>query len=751
MTQIALPAARPAASFDAMVLPVTAFVSAALVFLVEPMMGRLVLPQLGGSSAVWNTSLAFFQAALLLGYGYAHLLQRIASVRTQGMIHLAVLAVAAVELPLRLSGALGEPPVGAPTTWLLGELTLSIGAPFAALSATAPLLQAWRARTGGEAAGSIHTLYAASNLGSLLALAAYPLLVEPNLTLADQRGLWTLGYGGFFAINLLLAARLNRGVATSPAVGKVAARPAAWRDRLVWGLLAAAPSSLMLGVTTHLSSDLGSAPFLWVAPLGLYLLTFVIAFRERAAGASSRLTLGLQAVAAALCLAALPFSAVSWGFQLGVNLAAFFLTALVCHEALVARRPAPEQLTEFYFILSLGGVVGGAFNAFLAPSLFNQVWEYPLVLVVANLARRWGARAWSRADLATLAAGLAGGVALVVMGWTDVLPTVPFVMAIGACAGAALLLRDRAPAFTGLVALLALGMQASVALHGDILAKRSFFGVHRVSVTETPGVGRIRRLIHGSTLHGAQMLDPARRCTPMTYYATPTPMNQAFALLHARKPAARIGVVGLGSGSIAALTAPGDTLRFYEIDPAVLQIARDDGLFSFVGDCAKGRIDYALGDGRLNLAHAPPGALDLLLIDAFSSDSVPTHLLTVQALEVYLRALAPDGVLVLHLTNRNLGLVEPAAAAVAAVGAHARVQAFDAPARLNPLVQSSTVMAVSRSPAALAAFDADGRWLPADARGVRAWTDDYTNLLGAFLAGPSDKRLHAPTGRSRGA
>ncbi len=749
MTQIALPsAARPAWRPAAVLFPVVVFASAALVFLVEPLVGRLILPRLGGGSGVWNTSLAFFQGALLVGYLYAHLLQRISSAQLQSRVHLGVLLLAGAALPLRLSGVFGDPPPGDPTPWLLGELALTIGAPFAALSATAPLLQAWSARredAGGE--GRVYGLYAASNLGSLLALAAYPFAVEPHLTLATQRLAWTAGYGGFVLLAALLSTMAPATGAPSAGAGAVTsahARSGAgdWAARLRWMLLAAAPSSLTLGVTTHLASDVGSFPFLWVIPLGLYLLTFVIAFREGARRPGPML-LGAQAVALVACVLLLALPAVSWPLQLAANLSAFFLTAWVCHAALVAHRPGPERLTEFYLLISLGGVLGGAFNALLAPVLFDRVWEYPLVLVLAALARPTETAGLARAERWVLAAGLAGAAgagAMVASGW---LSTAPLVLCGAGATAAAVLLRGHARAFTLALAGVALVSQGAASGGGDDgLSRRSFFGVHRVSTTTAPGLGRVRRLAHGSTLHGAEALDPARRCVPMTYYAPGGPIADAFAETAARHGAgagAKIGAVGLGAGSVAALTRPGQHLTFYEIDPAVVRIARDDGLFAFVGPCAKARIDYVLGDGRLRLAAAPAGRFDMLLVDAFSSDSVPTHLLTTEALAVYLRAVKADGVVVLHLSNRNLDLLDAAASTARAAGATARVRVTVVPLSQAPAVTSSTAMVLARSPQALAAFTAARGWRAPAPTAVRPWTDDYTNVPAALLA-----RLRSP-------
>ena len=317
------------------------------------------------------------------------------------------------------------------------------------------------------------------------------------------------------------------------------------------------------------------------------------------------------------------------------------------------------------------------------------------------------------------------------MGAAHVLPTAGMLVYVGLAAGAAWLLRAQPLAFTALAAPWATAAQLLPSPTGGVHVERSFFGVHRVS-TDASGVATpVRRLTHGSTLHGAERLAGPDRCLPMTYYGPGAPISQAFTLLHARRPQSAIGAVELGAGSVAALTAPGDVLRFYAIDPAVVRIARDEHLFDFVGRCARGRIEYALGDGRLLLARAAPQSLDMLLVDAFSSDSVPAHLLTVEALQVYLRTLKPDGVLVVHLTN--LRLMEPAAAAVRAVGAFQKVRVFDAPPAAQPSVESSTAMAISRDPRALDAFGRSG-WAPVDPAGVAAWTDDYLNIPGALLA-----------------
>ena len=744
MTQLAVPAPAHApgrlAAFAPAVFAGAVFMSAGLVFLVQPMLGKLTLPLLGGSPAVWNTSMAFFQAALLVGYAYAHLLQRlVGSLKLQAAIHVGVLAAAALVLPLKLSALMGPPPAqAAPALWLLGVLALSVGPPFAALSATAPLMQAWyaRLRLGGSEGRNPYVLYVGSNLGSLLALAAYPAVVEPLMTLSAQRAGWSLGYGAFVCVAALLATVAARSPAApaEPAPREQAA-PTPWRTRLTWVALAALPSSLMLGVTSHLTTDVASAPFLWVVPLALYLLTFVIAFQARPALSSER-TLLWQAAVAGACVLVLPLHAGSWPLQLSLHLLTFFLTALVCHQALAARRPAPARLTEFYLLMSVGGVLGGSFNAFLAPVVFNQVWEYPVVLALAGLARPWGRGPLAPRQRIVLLLGLTAAAAAPLVAAAPA----PFgsmaLAGLGAALGCAFMLRDRAPAFTALVAGALVAGQTLSGGFGGLEVKRSFFGVHKVAETAMPEGGTLRLLFNGTTIHGGQWPAGPRSCEPIAYYAAPTPIAQAFRNVQSRLPAARMGAVGLGAGAVATYTRPGDTLRFFEIDPAVVEIARDGGSFDLLTRCAAGTVDYRLGDARLTLAREAPGAFDLLLVDAFSSDSVPTHLLTVEAIQGYMRTLTPDGVLVLHLTNRNLDLLGPAAAAAEAAGLVAVRQVFVPTSDMGspPAVAGSAVMAMARTRAALDRAAPASAWEPAETGRTRPWTDDYTNILGALIA-----------------
>ena len=714
--------------------------SAMLVFLVEPIMGKLVLPTLGGSSAVWNTSLAFFQVALLVGYAYAHLLQRIGRVRRQAVIHGLVLLAAGVVLPLRVTQLLGPPGTMAPALWLTGVLALSLGPPFAALSATAPLLQAWYSRLRSlDPAADVYRFYVASNLGSLLALLAYPVIVEPTLSLRTQAFAWSLCYGAFL-LPMAAAAWVAWNAGPAPAAATSAAdlgAPIRWRKRLIWMALAAAPASLMLGVTNFITTDIASAPFLWVAPLALYLTSFIIAFQARPLIRPATALL-YQAAAVVICLVTAGLTIWLPLAPLLLHLIGFFLVALVCHQTLAARRPAPARLTEFYLMVSLGGALGGAFSAFVAPVIFKTVVEYPLMLVLAGLARPWGRGPFTGRERALLIlGGVAAAATLILGGPQGLTPAVR--LALITTMVAAFLVRDRAWAFVALCATLAVSAQRLNARSNLLESERGFFGVLQLDRVEEPELGPTRELIHGTTLHGAQADAPALRCRPLTYYAPTTPIGQVFGALEAREPAMRIAAIGMGAGTVAAYARPADSLRFFEIDPLVVRMATDPRKFSYIKGCARGRIDWVLGDGRLTLAREPANTFDLILVDAFSSDSVPAHLMTVEAMRGYLAKLKPGGVVIMHLSNRNLELMNPVAAAAHAAGGAALAQIYRPadPGLVNDAAEEAVILA--RDEAALDPFRADPRWTPARANGVRAWTDDYTNVFGAMI-----RRLEHP-------
>jgi hypothetical protein len=742
---------RSADRLTPLLFAVAIFTSAALVFVVQPMVTKLVLPMLGGSPAVWNTAMVFFQTALLVGYGYAHLLQKVGSIKTQVGVHLGLLLLAALFLPLGINGWLGDPDPAAPIVWLLATLSLSIGAPFAVLSATAPLLQAWYARVrAGHADGkNPYVLYAASNLGSFLALLSYPVLVEPLTALSEQRLGWSGGYVAFMLMVVALAfvvwsRRLDR---TAEPARLAVSPPMTWREKGMLVLLAAAPSSLMLGVTAHLSTDVASAPFLWVVPLALYLLTFVIAFQARP-WIPLNLTLVIQGATGAIVVLLVAFRSANWTMAFGIHLIAFFFAALMCHQLLAARRPPPDRLTEFYLLLSLGGVVGGAFTALVAPVIFDMVWEYPLVLVLVGLARPWGRGRLKGEQIGALvAAALVAASPVLLSLWLNAndsaraafhagfplaMDQLAMVMLVPA-AICAFLVRDRALAFTAILLMIALSSQWIARGYDWSWSERSFFGVMRVANAPDPLMGGdVHVMMHGTTLHGSQARQGHNECAPTLYYNVATPIGQSALMVQARGPA-RIGVVGQGSGAMAAYKRPVDRMTFFEIDPMVDALSRDPAWFTYISKCAEGPIDTVLGDARLTLERQPAGSYDLLIIDAFSSDAVPTHLLTQEAIAGYLSLLKPNGVVLMHLSNRNLDIVRPAIAAAQALGKPSLHQLYYEDPEAADMAEASTeALILSPTDEGLADFRADTRWRTPNPTSVRPWTDDYVNLFGSL-------------------
>ncbi len=706
-----------------------------LLFLVQPMIARMALPRLGGAPAVWNSAMLVYQALLLGGYAYAHALGRL-SPRLQAALHIALLLAVAVILPIGLVAA--TPPPGAnPLIWTPWLLVVSIGPLFFAVAAQAPLLQRWFAVSGG---GDPYPLYAASNLGSFAGLLAYPLLVEPLLPLAGQSLVWSIGYGVLIAFVALCALALPRhGVQAPPATRT----SIGWRTWAMWLALSAVPSGLMLSTTTHLTTDIVAMPLLWVVPLGLYLLSFSVAFAD-----DRRLARGIVTIAPFVILigGAIAFDQnprYPWIFA-PLSVIVLFVVAVALHTALYERRPEPGRLTLFYLTMSAGGVLGGAFCALLAPAMFDWAYEHPILLVAAAfmIGSRplfgFTQRFWAAPRLKPVWIGLAGlAISLVAGGLSGVVgDPVPLAVKLGCMVAltqlAILSLGNRTALGFVLVALM-LTLGGWETIKTSLLSEarvRSYFGVYAVSnsVAERNG-GPVRMLVHGTTVHGLQSLAPGREREPLSYYAPESGVGLA---MRAARDDARVGVVGLGAGTLACYTRPGQSWRFYEIDPAMVDIARDPVRFTFLSRCNRD-VPVAVGDARLTLASEAAPPLDLLVIDAFSSDAVPMHLLTREAFGVYDRRLAPGGVLMVHISNRFLDL-EPVVAAASNWGWQVAVRGYQAkPADIAKSYSSSLWVALARDPDTLARLqDATGRakWRLARVRpGFAGWTDDHASIL----------------------
>jgi SAM-dependent methyltransferase len=726
----------------------TIFVSALLLFLVQPMFARMVLPLLGGSPSVWNTAMVFYQAALLAGYAYAHFGPRWLGVRKHAAIHAALMLAPLLVLPLAVPAGWTPPTETNPLPWLLALMSVAVGLPFFVVSATSPLLQEWFAATGHRHARDPYFLYAASNAGSLLALVSYPALVEPSLKLEEQSHLWSAGYGALVVLMAACALVLWRNsrpsfpksetICEDDLKDKKSSDTITPRRRLHWLLLAFVPSSLMLGATTFLSSDIAAVPLLWVIPLGVYLLTFILAFARWQILSRELLRRMFPLTLAPLVMAFTLQAAQPISLLMLLHLAAFFVASMLCHTALAADRPEAKHLTEFYLWLSAGGVLGGAFNALLAPLVFNSVAEYPLTLVLACwLGLRVAAPEESARERRNdfLWPALLG------------LMTAAFVLTLEASS----FKNSRAAAgfvfgvptlvcffFSKRPLRFALGVAAILlasGLHpgekGKVLhAERSFFGVHRVTLDPT---GQYHMLVHGKTLHGVQSLDPARRRESLTYYHRTGPIGQVLEF-YGRDTSKKIAAVGLGGGSLAAFGLPEQEWTFYEIDPVVLKLARDERFFSFLRDSAA-EVRVVLGDARLSLASARDGHFDLMILDAYSSDAIPVHLVTREALALYLKKLGPGGILVFHISNLHLDL-QPVFANLAHDAGLASFVQDDTDVSAAEVAQGkypSQWLVMARRAEDFSRLAKDSRWVPytGDPR-LPVWTDNYSSLLQVF-------------------
>lgn len=745
----------------------TSFMSALLLFSIQPLFAKMVLPVLGGSPSVWAVALCFFQGALLAGYCYAHLLNRLVAARAAGFVHIAVCGLALLALPIAVPAGWSEPPPGDPYFWQLGLFSVAIGMPFLAVAANAPLLQAWFAATGHPDGRDPYFLYAASNLGSLIALLGYPFLLEPAFGARALASAWT---GGFVALMAALAicflalrSRTAGALPTAEQAMGAAGEAPTWSRRLGWVGLALVPSALLTAFTTHISTDVASAPLLWVLPLALYLLTFVIVFRERAL-IPMRLLLALQLAAVIVALLQLSQSRHDgWLISSATGVAVFFTSALVAHRTLYDLRPAPRYLTEFYLWLSLGGVLGGLFAALVAPRLFSEVLEYPLLLAL-TLACRPGALSVSLRDRDELlrlwllvASGLlaiywvpwlteqlpAGmeGVAGSVLEWADTLVTRWGVAALLTLAFAILLLvflrHPPRQAILGLLMFLSLASLPSGVKRGD--AERSYFGVYRVS---TSNDGDFHILTHGTTLHGAQRIrddSGAYRddLTPTTYYHPKSPMAQTILRVRERLEGegrqGRYGIIGLGTGSLACYAQQGERWRFFEIDPLVVKIASTPERFSFLHHCQP-QPDIVVGDARLTIAKEPAESFDLIIVDAFTSDAVPVHLMTAEALRLYASKLAPDGIVLLHISNRYLDLESVLAATLPLAPELHGLILSDDEADGSYASTTSTVAIFSKSAGVIDGFRGMDEAYELESTGLRGWTDDFSDILGPLLS-----------------
>lgn len=740
--------ARP----SALILPMTAFtifLSAFLLFSVQPMFAKMVLPRLGGTPAVWSIAMVFFQTVLLAGYGYAHVLSRFFTLRTAVVIHVAVLFLALFALPMALPDGWRRPPAEGEALWLIGLFAVTVGIPFFAVSANGPLLQAWFARSGHAHAKDPYFLYGASNIGSFASLLLYIILIEPLFDLDRQNAIWTGGFallGVSIAVCGALAWRLSQAAETnvdaaSGVTEDTDDRAVSWRDRLTWIACAFIPSALLVAVTAHITTDVAAAPFLWIVPLALFLLTFVIVFQKNPVLKPQLVEKVLPFVLLATIFFTSNTGMLPMLVSLPLHIVTFFLVAMQAHGLMASMRPSARHLTEFYFAMSIGGVLGGIFSSLLAMHLFSWNAEYPLLLLLslATLKRLRGRSLASLVATTVLVAGvLIAALALAhiasggsMFGNGSRLGLINIVTV-----AAALYALFRMPA---LVPALCLMIFANTLLKYNYAPnshwERSFFGV--VRVLDVPEKG-IRAFLHGTTLHGAMRLvdaDAPGKPMPLTYYTSDGGLNGS--IIAARKNAGGIlgttGVIGVGAGSLACQMKQGEKLELVEIDPLVMKIAQNPTYFRFLSECAKDA-KVLIGDGRLVLEDTPDGHFDHLILDAYSSDSVPVHMMTTEAIGMFIRKVKPGGMLVMHLTNRHLDLNGVVAANGAKLGLVTAVGLFNSENSTASADKASRsiVAVLVRDKADFGTLFEDPRWKLETGEGSTPWTDGYSNVLQAM-------------------
>ncbi len=726
----------------------TLLLSAALLFSVQPMFSKMILPLLGGTPQVWNTAMLFFQVMLLGGYAYAHVTSRFLSINMQSSLHILLLFLFLVVMPISIPEGWLPPVDKDPTLWQLSLMTITVGGPFFVLAGSAPMLQRWFSETDHKDAGNPYFLYGASNLGSISALLAYPVLIEPFYELFLQSAYWMMGYLALILMMCIASLLAHPGKTKKKKKAKTAANDSniSWPLRFQWVVLAFAPSSLMLGVTTFITTDIASVPLLWILPLALYVGTFIIVFARRQIIKRDTVMM-IQGMLFILLLVQMMAFHPPPAILILTHLALFFFSALACHTELATSRPSARHLTEFYLIMSIGGALGGFFNAIIAPSMFIIPLEYVLVLILVNFLRystdektsfnnavtklKEGIKTRNFITPYTIALFLIFCAAII----SFALPHYNIYCVSAAIIAASLgfLIHTRwlfAMAAALVLLLYPPGYQWGQHIFKDIVHRdRNFFGVMRVVETYEEE----RLLLHGTTNHGAQPLDDEHKLRPLSYYSEFSPVNDVFRHLSAKRGKSKVAVVGLGIGVTACFKRDGRHFDFYEIDPDIAAIAENPDLFTYLSDCGS-PYSIILGDGRLKIAEQPENHYDLILLDAFSSDNIPVHLLTREAVQLYLDKLKPDGVLVFNISNKYLD-IEPV---LAEIGKEMEIPTYARYTRggqiegtdLRGYAAHFLIMSPSERNIP---FFLKRDWSEARSReGVKLWSDQFSNIVSVF-------------------
>lgn len=720
---------------------VTLLLSAFLLFSVQPMFSKMILPLLGGTPSVWNTAMMFFQAMLLAGYGYAHISSRYLAPRAQAFMHMGLLTLCLVFLPVAVPATLPPPDTqGSPILWQLHAMTVALGLPFLVLAGTAPMVQRWFSATDHHDAANPYFLYAASNAGSMAALLAYPTIIEMMIGARAQSYAWAVLY------ILLIGCIAFCGLMTSSRKDEIHVSPASpitTGQKLLWIALAFIPSSMMLGVTTYITTDIASIPLLWIFPLTLYLGSFIIAF-----GRNRRMNLAsvylFQSVL--MLIMAVLFMKNVFGpelYPLIIHLSLFFVCALSSHIALADKKPDASHLTAFYLYISLGGVLGGIFNTLIAPVIFPVTFEYPLVLAAAMFipffagAYKTDFKSLSKDWLIILFA-IAVSVAAIFVSGDILYSIIAQILVISAL----LLLLNREAYLSLAVCIAAIflchpGYDWSE-LKRTLHIERNFFGTSKITLSP---YGALHVFMHGTTIHGQQAVGEEYRLTPLTYFYPEGPAGNVFEILsNTVEGPQNVAVLGLGAGSVACYAHQGRIFDFFEIDPAVISIAQNKSLFTYLSDCGS---PYKIipGDARLELVKMPDQSYDLIFMDAFSSDSIPVHMITEEAFHIYFSKLKPGGLIVINISNRHLNLKPLVAAIAKDTGAEARFYRYGGKMLSPPEIKSASAAyaIVTRNPATVKIIDTQyPHWKAYGGAPTHAWTDDYANFLSLLYRPQND-------------
>ncbi len=711
----------------------TIFLSALLLFWIQLTMAKMLLPRLGGTPAVWNTCMLFFQILLLAGYSYVLVTTSRIEVHKQVVLHGVLLLLSCLYLPLTLSGNAGSiSEQNYPALWLFAYLLSAIGLPIFLISTTSPLLQKWFTHTGHE---DPYFLFAVSNAGSLLALISYPVLLEPNLKLSLQTHLWAVAYVTFLVLSLgcmLVLWKSSR----RERVESVAKPAVSLKQRLYWILLAFIPSSLLFGVTTYITTEIAPTPLLWTIPLALYLVTFVLAFAGRhllperfASGALSALALLLTLVLAAN--ATEPTTAIVL-----LHLCFFFVAATICHNKLAGDRPSATRLADFYLCVAIGGMLGGLFNTLIAPITFNTILEYPLVIVLACLIHYENSQNDSSVDrlfdvVWPAIIGLLTVALVFILKGSDMSP----VVAVAIIFGAPLVIinhrfRTRPLRFALALGAVMLGSVVYSEIQNRTLhVERNFFGTLSVKLDHESDT---RILFHGNTIHGRQFINPTYQTEPLSYFHREGPLGQIFDAFNSNAASPNVAVVGLGTGAMACYSFAGQYWTFYEINPAVVRLAQTPEYFTYLQKCAAASTDIVVGDARLQLQNAPDQYYGLIVLDAFNSDAIPVHLLTQEAIDLYTSKLATGGMLAFHISNRSLrldGVLADLAKHNGAMSLSFADGEFDPVRGKDP----SEWLVMARNSPAFDSLAQNPRWRVVQGRtDSDVWTDDFSNILRVF-------------------